>query len=92
MCLIRRCVLTAKSESVKSTVDEVYSWASQLASESRNPDWVTGWYVLPQTVVWVHHQLETMKAEIMGPVALQFVGLVVREHPHTRNASPAGWG
>jgi len=35
-CFIRRHVLTVESEPIKSTVDELYSWASQLASESRN--------------------------------------------------------
>jgi len=66
--------LTVESEPVKSTVDELYSWASQLASESRNPDWVTGWYVWPEAVLRVQHQLETMKAGIIGLVGLQGVG------------------
>ncbi len=66
--------MTVESEPVKSTVDELYSWAGQLASESRNPDWVTGWYVWPQAVVRVQHQLETMKAGIISLVGLQGVG------------------
>jgi len=66
--------LTVESESVNSTVDELYSWASQLASESRSPDWVAGWYVWPEAVLRVQHQLETMKAGIIGLVGLQGVG------------------
>jgi len=66
--------LTVESEPVKSTVDELYSWASQLASESRSPDWVAGWYVWPEAVLRVQHQLETMKTGIIGLVGLQGVG------------------
>jgi len=66
--------LTVESESVKSTVDELHSWAGQLASESRSPNWVAGWYVWPEAVLRVQHQLETMKAGIIGLVGLQGVG------------------
>lgn len=66
--------MTVESEPVKSTVDELYSWASQLASESRSPDWVAGWYVWPEAVLRVQRQLETMKAGIIGLLGLQGVG------------------
>jgi hypothetical protein len=53
---------------------EIYSWASQLASESRKLDWVLHWYVWPDTVREVIHKLETMSGGIVGLVGLQGVG------------------
>jgi hypothetical protein len=53
---------------------EIYSWASQLASESRKLDWVLHWYVLPDSVREIIHKLETMNGGIFGLVGLQGVG------------------
>jgi hypothetical protein len=53
------------------SISEIYSWASQLASESRKLDWVFHWYVWPDTVREVIRKLETMSGGIIG---LQGVG------------------
>jgi len=56
------------------SVSEIYSWASQLASESRKLDWVLHWYVLPDVVREIIRKLETMSGGIIGLVGLQGVG------------------
>jgi len=43
------------------SVSEIYSWAGQLASESRKLDWVFYWYEWPDAVSEIIHKLETMK-------------------------------
>jgi len=53
---------------------EIYSWASQLASESRKLDWVFYWYVWPDAVREIIRRLETMNGGIIGLVGLQGVG------------------
>ena len=53
---------------------EIYAWASQLASESRRPDWVLQWYVWPDAVLEAIRKLETMSGGIVGLVGLQGVG------------------
>jgi len=53
---------------------EIYSWASQLASESRSPDWVFYWYVWPDAVREIIHKLETMSGGIIALVGFQGVG------------------
>jgi len=42
------------------STSEVYSWGSQLASESRKLDWVLYWYVWPDAVSEMIYNLETM--------------------------------
>ena len=56
------------------SVSEIYSWASQLASESRKLDWIFYWYVWPDAVREIIHKLETMSGGIIGLVGLQGVG------------------
>jgi hypothetical protein len=64
-----------KPEPVSSvSTSDIYSWASQLASESRKLDWVFYWYVWPDTVREVIHKLETTNGGIIGLVGLQGVG------------------
>ena len=53
---------------------EIYSWASQLASESRKLDWVFYWYVWPDAVREIIHKLETTSGGIFGLVGFQGVG------------------
>jgi hypothetical protein len=53
---------------------EIYSWASQLASESRKPDWVFYWYVWPDAVREIIRKLETTSGGIFGLVGFQGVG------------------
>ena len=66
-------VLNSKNPS-KVSVADVRSWASQLASESRNFRWIAGSYVCPDGVAKIWHRLETMKGGIVGLVGLQGVG------------------
>jgi len=56
------------------STSEIYSWASQLASESRKLDWVFYWYVWPDAVPEIIRKLETMNGGIIGLVGLQGVG------------------
>jgi hypothetical protein len=64
-----------KPEPVSSVSrSEIYSWASQLASESRKLDWVFYWYVWPDSVREIIHKLETMSGGIIGLVGFQGVG------------------
>ena len=67
--------LSEKSESGKSVpVDEIYSWASGLTSESHESDWSPNWYVRPDAVSRALRQLDTMSGGIIGLVGLQGVG------------------
>jgi len=70
--------LAQSPENVESSsnfsIEEVYSWASQLASESRRIDWIANWYVWPDAVSRVLRQLEIMQGGIIGLVGLQGVG------------------
>jgi hypothetical protein len=56
------------------SLSEIYSWASQLASESRKLDWVFYWYVWPDAVREIIRRLERMNGGIIGLVGLQGVG------------------
>ena len=58
----------------KAAIDEVYSWASQLASESRGQGWVTHGYVWPDAVAHIVQQLKTTRDGIICLVGLQGVG------------------
>jgi hypothetical protein len=42
------------------STSEVYSWGSQLASESRKLGWLFYWYVWPDAVSEIIYNLETM--------------------------------
>ena len=53
---------------------EIYSWASELASESRKLDWVCDWYVWPDAVREIIQKLETMNGVIVGLLGVQGVG------------------
>jgi hypothetical protein len=56
------------------STSEIYSWASQLASESRKLDWVFHWYVWPDAVRKIIRKLETTSGGIIGLVGFQGVG------------------
>jgi len=63
-----------KSQTTSSArTDEICSWASQLASESRKLDWVFYRYLWPDAVRETIHKLETMSGGIIGLVGLQGV-------------------
>jgi len=70
--------LAQSSENVESSstvsFEEVYSWASQLSSESRRVNWISYGYVWPDAVSRVLRQLEIMQGGIIGLVGLQGVG------------------
>jgi hypothetical protein len=55
-------------------IGEVYSWASQLASESRTIDWIIGWYLWPDAVRLILRRLDAMKGGVIGLVGPQGVG------------------
>jgi len=56
---------------------EIYSWTSQLASESRKLDWGLHWYVWPDAVREVVQRLETMSGGIIGRF-LRHIALTLR--------------
>jgi hypothetical protein len=67
--------LFEKSESGRTVlVDEVYSWASGLTSESHGSDWIPYWYIEPEAVSRILRQLNIMSGGIIGLVGLQGVG------------------
>jgi len=53
---------------------EIYSWASQLASESRKLDWVFYWYMWPDAIREIIRKLETTSGGVFGLVGFQGVG------------------
>jgi energy-coupling factor transporter ATP-binding protein EcfA2 len=55
-------------------ISEVYAWASQLASESRDSSWIAHWYVWPQAVRQIYRHLKTAEGSIIGLVGLQGSG------------------
>jgi hypothetical protein len=55
-------------------IQEVYAWASQLASESRDSSWIARWYVWPQAVRQIYRHLKTAEGSIIGLVGLQGSG------------------
>jgi hypothetical protein len=74
----RAFVLKSDSKGPESAssarVGEVYSWASQLASETRDVGWVNYWYIWPESVQRILRQLETMRGLVIGLVGRQGVG------------------
>jgi len=66
--------LSGSSDSSPVSVEEVYSWASQLASESRQPEWIAHWYVWPDALARFMPQLNAMSGGVVGLVGLQGVG------------------
>jgi hypothetical protein len=56
------------------SISEVYSWGSQLASESRKLDWVLYWYVWLDAVSEIIYNLETMNGGIIHLVGLLRMG------------------
>jgi hypothetical protein len=67
-----------KSEAPLSVpVGEIYSWATQLACESRELEWVFKWYVRPLAVSQIIHKLETMNGGIIGLSVLRELARVV---------------
>jgi hypothetical protein len=45
---------------------EIYSWARQVAFESRRAFWLGGWYVCPEAISRIIKRLETMRGGIVG--------------------------
>src|SRR5208282_1935579 len=83
---ILRVLSTAKSASVprphskgpesasSARMGEVYSWASQLASESREPQWISDSYLMPNEVSHLLTHLRSVRGALVGLVGLQGVG------------------
>jgi len=55
-------------------IADVYSWASQIASEERDLNWINHWYVRPDAVRRIQRLLENMRGGIIGLVGRQGVG------------------
>ena len=55
-------------------IQEVYAWAGQLASESRDSSWIARWYVWPRAVGQIYRHLKTAEGSIVGLVGLQGSG------------------
>ncbi|MCJ7635767.1 hypothetical protein MUP77_25665, partial [Candidatus Bathyarchaeota archaeon] len=55
-------------------IKEIYSWASQLAAESRFSTWMNYYYVWPKTVLRILDRLGSMSGGIIGLLGLQGVG------------------
>lgn len=62
------------NSNTKVSVKDVYSWASQLASESRERDWINEWYVLPDEIDIIRRKLSVMSGGVIGLIGLQGVG------------------
>jgi len=56
------------------TIEDIYSWTSQLASETRSSDWIDYWYIFPDEVKQIIQQLETMNGGVIALVGLQGAG------------------
>jgi len=48
-------------------VGQIYSWASQLASESRDVNWVARWYLWPDAVRLILGRLDRMEKIKLEP-------------------------
>ena len=57
-----------------SLIVQVRSWASLLASESRDPTWIRDGYVMPDTVARLLAHLRTVHGSVVGLVGFQGVG------------------
>jgi len=55
-------------------IDEIRSWAGQLASETRGSSWIREWYVLPASISTLLSRLEIADGAVIGLVGLQGVG------------------
>ena len=68
-----RVRVTEGHDSVAS-VDEICSWASQLAAESRDRDALLKSYVWPKSLIGISELLGGMRGGLVGIVGLQGVG------------------
>ncbi len=55
-------------------IGEVYDWASQLASESREPHWISDAYLMPSEVSHLLTHLRSVRGALVGLVGYQGVG------------------
>ena len=55
-------------------VEEIYSWASQLAAESRDGQAVLESYVWPKSLIGIRELLKGMRGGLVGIIGLQGVG------------------
>jgi len=56
------------------SVEEVRTWASQLAAESRAPFYFSEYYVCPREILQVERLLDDTRAAVVGIVGVQGVG------------------
>ena len=58
-------------EPKSNRIKEVYSWASQLTSESRSRGWINEWHVWPDELDTVLRKLSVMSGGVIGLIGLQ---------------------
>jgi hypothetical protein len=66
--------MSGKPNSKSNRIKEVYSWASQLASESRSQGWINEWYIWPEELNTLLRKLSVMNGGVIGLIGLQGVG------------------
>jgi len=74
MCTLLTQTTSNEPRSDAVPISEIRSWASQLASENREPAWFVHWYVWPNAVRQLLHQLNNMKGGLIALVGFQGVG------------------
>lgn len=67
-------VRTSEEPDSSRSVDEICSWASQLAAESRDRDVLLKSYVWPKSLIGISELLKRMRGGLVGIVGLQGVG------------------
>jgi hypothetical protein len=70
----RARVRASEGPDSSASVDEICSWASQLAAESRDRDALLKSYVWPKSLIGISELLDGMRGGLVGIVGLQGVG------------------
>jgi len=58
----------------RQSIAEIYSWASALAAESRDPQSLAESYVWPRSLIGISDLLDRMRGGLIGIIGLQGVG------------------
>ena len=58
----------------RSDTDNVRAWANLLAGEARGSGWITDFYVWPDEVRNLAHQLDSIRGGLIGLVGTQGIG------------------
>ena len=74
MCSFLTQTTSNEPRSDAAPISEIRSWASQLASEYREPTWFAYYYIWPSAIRQLLYQLEHMKGGLIALVGFQGVG------------------